>query len=139
MKPFTRRLNGRSMTTLSVKFHVGSVEMTEILCGYGGSSRWDWHPDVWVDDYTPGTELTRAQVEACIRKALRDYGTEAHDCVGGFNDSGNFNAQQALAIVRWAASQVRRLYPELADPALDDYVAGYEQDAAGADEEEGDD
>ncbi len=129
---FIRRKNGRQMADIRVTFTVGGPEIAEILCGYGDSfagSEDDWLPRVFDDEPGPGATLTRTQVDGLIRWALRGWGTECYDAVGGFNDGENYDPDQALLIVSWAVAQVRRLYPALDDPALAGYLRGFQEDA----------
>jgi hypothetical protein len=97
--------------TVTCRHELPSVAVVAILVGAARAG----HRGISI-----GTQLTRAAATDLIHAALRDAGAGAVD---GW-DAG-LGPDELRRSVRWAAGQIRRLWPALADPPLAELVAAH--------------
>lgn len=103
MFKFQLRRSGRRKATVRVDHIIGGAEMVKIIVKH------------YASGYAPGDlgdQLTKTIVENQVRRILADRGSEAY--LGLWEDEGRTEAENA-ALVRWAAGEIARLYPELVD------------------------
>lgn len=113
IKPTLRR-NDRKMVTVNAPHHLGGVELAKLLCQHAFE-----HMPKWYErPPKPGRDMTRAEVETVLRKAVWAWGQDAYDDEGFGEDDP---VDKSNEVVQWAGAQIRRLFPELVDAKLDEW------------------
>jgi hypothetical protein len=129
---FTLRRSGRLMTTIRTEHRLGGAELTALLCRF--ADVWGpYGPQLWETPPTPGRDLTHAQFDDLVRRALTAAGTGAY--LSEDDWSIDYNAAQAATMAAWSAGQISRLYPGLAADVAQ-WALKYPPPAAEADDDE---
>lgn len=113
----TLRTSERHMVTVRSTHHLGGRQLAVLLCNATAEQAPRWYD---LENY-PGTDLTRAEAEDLIRDTLWARGEDAFADEGFGEDD---DPADSLVLVLWAARQVHRLFPDMAD---DDLQAWSEQ------------
>lgn len=118
---FTLRRNGRHKATVTTSHYVGSAELAQILARYCMSGYGMNAPD--LSGPFRGDDLARGKLAKNVRDLVFGYGAGAY--VPDIDWTEELADHEAARIAYWAARQVRRLYPQLDDPALAEWLADY--------------
>lgn len=117
------RQNGRRMVTLRLPHQLGGREIAVLLCRRGGEYR-PRRTGFNLDELTDGHQMTAGHLADFVREMVFAHGQAAYVGYDAFDDEDE-DPEWERHTVRWACTQVRRLYPELDDDQLSSFQALY--------------
>lgn len=114
------------MVTLRTTHHLGAVDIANALMRFASSGFGEVEgPDL---EGNPGKDITRPQLDAFVREVIQSWGVDAYRSESMWYENYTDDEMEDLAV--WAATQLRRLHPELDDEPLREWLASYTREQA---------